>query len=362
MSAGGDDNDEEKEHEPSQKRMEDARKKGDVAKSTELSAAAGYAGLLLAGTLGLGAVGSAAQGLAQLLDHAPEIATSATRSARPMVGGIITAIGPGLIIFLGLPAVATILALVAQRAIVFAPDKLKPKLSRISPISMAKQKFGANGLFEFGKSFVKLVLVAIVLGQLFVSNADEILSTASLQPRLGLIRLFGLLGQFLVIVMLLTIAMGGVDFLYQRHALTKRNRMSRKELTDEMKDSEGDPHTKAQRRQRGQDIALNQMLADVKDANVVIVNPTHFAVALKWAPGARSAPIVTAKGVDDVACRIREKAVENGVPLHSDPPTARAIHATVDIGSPIHRDHYRAVAAAIRFAQTMRKRAKEMGR
>lgn len=362
MSGGDDQNDDEKEHEPSQKRMEDARKKGDVAKSTELSAAASYAGLLLAGMAGLGAVGVAGQSLALLIDRAPEVANLAARSARPVVAGILAPIALPVAIFLGLPALGAILALISQRAIVFAPDKLIPKLSRISPLSTAKQKFGPDGLFEFGKSFVKLLLVALVLGQFLVTHADTILSTVSLEPRLGLTALFGLLGQFLLIVLVLTAAIGVIDFLWQRHSLTKRNRMSRKEMTDEMKDGEGDPHVKAQRRQRGQEIAMNQMLADVAQANVVIVNPTHYAVALKWQRGARSAPIVVAKGVDDVARRIREKAAESGVPLHSDPPTARAIHATVDIGKPIQRDQYRAVAAAIRFAETMRKRAKGMMR
>jgi flagellar biosynthetic protein FlhB len=362
MSGGGEDNDDEKEHAPSQKRMDDARKKGDVAKSTELSAAAGYAGLLLAGIAGTGAVGAAAQSLALLLDRAPEIADLAARSARPVVAGIMASVAVPIAIFLGLPALATILALIAQRAIVFAPDKLVPKLSRISPIATAKQKFGADGLFEFAKSFVKLLLVGLVLAQFMMAHSDTILSTASLEPRLALTVMLGLLGQFLLIVLILTAMIGVIDFLWQRHSLFKRNRMSRKELVDEMKESEGDPHTKAQRRQRGQDIAMNQMLTDVAQANVVIVNPTHYAVALKWQRGARTAPIVVAKGVDEIARRIREKAAENGVPLHSDPATARAIHATVDVGKPIQRDHFRAAAAAIRFAETMRKRAKGMMR
>lgn len=107
---------------------------------------------------------------------------------------------------------------------------------------------------------------------------------------------------------------------------------------------------------------MNQMLADVATANVVIINPTHFAVALRWTKGGRTAPVVVAKGVDEVARRIREAAEAHGVPLHSDPPTARLLHATVDIGKPVERNHYRAVAAAIRFADTMRQRARERGR
>ena len=358
MSGASEDDADDKEHDPSQKRLDDARKKGDIAKSSDLSAAAGYAGLILAGALGLGAVSSAARSLSVLLDQAPAIAGLAAESAQPVIAGMLLSTLSPVTIFLGLPAVATLAALLAQRALVFTPDKLVPKLSRISPMATAKQKFGSEGLFEFAKSFVKLLLVSLVLGIFLSSHADTILQTSTLDPRLGLQSLFSLLGQFLMIVLILTTAIGAIDLIWQRHALLKRNRMSRKDLQDEMKESDGDPHTKAQRRQRGQEIAMNQMIADVAQASVVIVNPTHYAVALKWQRGARSAPVVVAKGVDDVARRIREKAAEHGVPIHSDPPTARAIHATVEIGRPIERDHYRAVAAAIRFSEAMRKRAK----
>ncbi|MFN3722963.1 MAG: flagellar type III secretion system protein FlhB [Paracoccaceae bacterium] len=351
-----------KEHAPSEKKLTDARRQGDIAKSTELLAAAAYAGLILAGLAGAQAVQRAASAGGVLIDQAPSIARLAIGSAQTVVGGIIqTAIFP-LILLLALPAVLVVLALLAQRAIVFAPDKLKPKLSRISPIATAKKKFGPEGLFEFAKSFVKLILVSTVLGWFFLGHIDGILATAALDPRQGLRHLIDLLGQFLVIVILVTAVIGLGDLIWQHHALLQRNRMSRKEMTDEMKESEGDPHTKSQRRQRGQDIAMNQMLADVAKANVVIVNPTHYAVALRWNKGARTAPVVVAKGVDEIAFRIREMATENGIPIHSDPPVARSLFATIEIGMPVARDHYRAVAAAIRFADAMRKRAKERQR
>ena len=359
MSQSDDQSPSEKEHAPSEKKLADARRKGDIAKSTELLAAGAYAGLFLAGLAGADAVKNAATAGSVLLDQAPQIARLASGSAQAVVGGIVqTAIAP-LILLLVLPAAMVVLALLAQRAIVFAPDKLVPKLSRISPIATAKKKFGSEGLFEFAKSFAKLIFVSVVLGWFLLSHIDSILATAALDPRQGLSQLVILLGQFLVIVVLLTAVIGVGDLLWQHHALMQRNRMSRKEMMDEVKESEGDPYTKSQRRQRGQDIAMNQMLADVATANVVIVNPTHYAVALRWTRGARTAPVVVAKGVDEIALRIREAAMENGVPIHSDPPIARSLFATVEIGMPVERDHYRAVAAAIRFADAMRKRAKE---
>ncbi len=141
----------------------------------------------------------------------------------------------------------------------------------------------------------------------------------------------------------------------------RKNRMSDKEIRDEMKDAEGDPHMKQQRRQRGQEIAMNQMLSDVPKADVIVVNPTHYAVALQWSRNQGEAPVVTAKGVDEVARRIREIAHESAIPIHRDPPTARALHASVEIGSEIAPDHYRAVAAAIRFADMIRRKRKARG-
>ncbi|HHC29844.1 MAG TPA: flagellar biosynthesis protein FlhB, partial [Rhodobacterales bacterium] len=119
-----------------------------------------------------------------------------------------------------------------------------------------------------------------------------------------------------------------------------------------------DPQLKQQRRQKGYDIAMNRMLADVPDADVVVVNPTHYAVALKWSRSPGEAPACVAKGVDEVAARIREVAAESGVSIHSDPPTARAVFASVEIGEEIRPEQYQAIAAAIRFSENIRRKAR----
>lgn len=158
--------------------------------------------------------------------------------------------------------------------------------------------------------------------------------------------------------MIISIGFSVVDFLWKRHEHHRKNRMSRKEMEDEHKESEGDPHMKAARRQKAVDLATRQMLADVARADVVVVNPTHYAVALEWKRGSGRAPVCLAKGVDEVAARIRERARDNKVPVWSDPPCARAIFASVDIGQEIRREHFAAVAAAIRFAEQMREKAR----
>lgn len=255
-----------------------------------------------------------------------------------------------------LPALAVIVTLVGQRAFVFAPEKVAPKLSRISVISGAKNKFGANGLFEFAKSAFKLVLISILLVWFIAGRMDELITTTAMSPGQLAGGISSMLVDFLALVFVASLIIGGVDYMWQNAQHLKKNRMSLKEIKDETKDSEGDPHFKQMRRQRGYDIAMNQMLSDVPEADVIVVNPTHYAVALQWDRSTGKAPVCVAKGVDEIAARIREVAEENRVPIYSDPPTARALHATVEIGAQVERDHYRAVAAAIRFAEEIRQK------
>jgi len=157
--------------------------------------------------------------------------------------------------------------------------------------------------------------------------------------------MFRLIAEFMILVFLIAAAIGVLDFLWQYAEHIRRNRMSRKDMTDEAKESEGDPHMKHQRRQKAVELAMNKMLAQVPEADVIIVNPEHYAVALKWSREPGAAPVCVAKGVDEIAARIREIAGESGIPLYRDPPLARALHAMVDIGQEILPQHYKAVAA-----------------
>lgn len=348
-----------KTHDPSQKRLEEARKRGETVRSSELSTAAAYAGLLLAAmAFGRPAVEALAEACIVLLDQAERLAPLMVAEETALLGGLMRRVALAAAPFLLLPGVAVLLVLLAQRAIVLSPDKLAPKLSRLSILANAKQKFGRSGLFDFARNLIKLLIIATMLFYFVTGRLTEILAAARLSPGAVGQLLLDLILAFLVLVLALSVVMATVDWLWQRFEFLRRNRMSRKELIDEMKDSEGDPHVKQERRARGQEIALNQMLLDVQRADVVIVNPMHYAVALKWQRGDDGAPLCLAKGVDVIAARIRAAAREAGVPLHSDPPTARAIHATVEVGERIRPEHYRAVAAAIRFAEKMRRKAR----
>lgn len=350
----------EKPHEPTQRKLEKAREKGEVPRSADLSTAAAYGGLCLAGiALGPGALISLGGAMQVMIDQPARLAPLVFEGdARAIFGGLMLAVITAILPFFLVPAAAALGAVIAQQAFVVSGQKLQPKADRISILKNAKNKFGRNGLFEFFKSFIKLLIYSTVLFLFVSARLPEMANTLFLEPGIAAARLLRLCIDFLAIVFVIAACLGGVDFLWQRAEHLRRNRMTDKEIRDEMKESEGDPYIKQQRRMRAERIAKAQMMAEVPKADVVIVNPSHYAVALKWDRKPGTAPICIAKGVDEIAARIRELAAEHGVPLHSDPPTARRLHAEIDIGEQISPADYRAVAAAIRFADDMRRRAK----
>lgn len=349
---------EDKQHEPTQKKLDDARRKGEVPRSSDLTTAAAYGGfILVAVTLGSPILREVGATMAGLLARAAELSRDMfDGGGRAATGSIMTEIGIAFLPWVAVPAAFVLLAAIALRSFTVAPEKLQPKLNRIDPFANAKNKFGRAGLFEFAKSFSKLAIYSTVLALFLWRQMPEMLGTLSLTPALATVVLLDLGVRFFTLAFAVAVGIGGVDFLWQKQEHLRKNRMSRKELMDEAKENEGDPQMKHQRRRKGYEIAMNRMLADVPTADVVVVNPTHYAVALKWSRLPGEAPVCVAKGIDEVAARIREVAAEAGVPIHSDPPTARAIHASVQIGAEIRPEHYQAIAAAIRFAEELRRR------
>lgn len=343
-----------------QKRLDDARKKGEVPHSSDLTTAAGLGGLIAAFlAFGPRTLSDLAGTLSYLFDQAAPISELwfAGPIAQATVEFYLAVSGP-LLVWLGLPALAALCAVLAQRALVVAPEKLQPKLSRISPIQGAKNKFGRNGLFEFAKSAVKLIVISTCLGVFAAIELPTMMMALSLDPAQVTSLMLQMAKRFMIVVFLVMVAIGSIDLIWQRTEHLRKHRMSRKEMADEQKESEGDPYLKGRRREKGVEIATNRMLAEVPKADVVIVNPTHFAVALKWDRDGGSAPRCVAKGLDEVALRIRATAMEAGVPVRHDPPTARVLYRMVEIDQEIAPEHYRAVAVAIRFADRIRGRVR----
>ncbi len=347
----------ERSFEATPQKLEEARRKGEFAKSQDLSTWGSYVGALLCLTLIVPFVGGRMTGLGGTLLQDADILSRPLRDGTPGRAGAVLAASMLDLVLLVAPAFGLVLAvLAAQQAFVVAPSKIAPKLSRLSVIANAKNKFGPTGLFEFAKSGTKMLIFCGLLGWFLTRNADRIVASAADDPRSIPTMLPQLLAEFLIGVVLVSGTIAAIDYFWQRHSHLAKNRMTRQEMLDEHKQSEGDPHLRARRRQRAQEIALNQMMRDVPDATVIVVNPTHYAVALRWSPLDPSPPVCLAKGVDAVAARIREVAAEAGVPIFSDPPTARALYAAVEIGNPIEREHFAAVAVAIRFARKLASR------
>lgn len=358
MAAEAED-DGEKEYDPSERKLSRARDDGDVVRSEDLQAAASLAGLVLGLLLfGTWAVQSSGQAAAAFLSRPDSIAQLIDKGAVAQIGGLILQmISPYFLLLCG-SALAVLLWLLASRSLIFAPSKLEFKLSRLSLVANAGQKFGRAGLVEFLKRFAKMIAVAGLLSLFLHRSMPQVLGSTWFEARPASLLMAQMVQHFLLLFLGVSLVFGLVDYLWQKLEFARRHRMTRKEMTDELKESEGDPYLRADRRRRAQEIATRQMLAEVPKADVVIVNPNHYAVALKWARGKDAAPRCVAKGTDEIAARIRLRAQENGVPIRRDPPTARALFATVEVGREIRREHYAAVAAAIRFADAMRKKAR----
>ncbi|MEZ5655482.1 MAG: flagellar type III secretion system protein FlhB [Sphingobium sp.] len=265
--------------------------------------------------------------------------------ARTAVGGLFMSIGPILLMTVAM----AVLGLFLQGWPSVSASRLKLKWDRLSLPAGIKRLFGRQAWVEFAKTIAKFAFVAIILSFIVwpgLVGLDHLIGAdaATIGSYAGEI-----VRQMVWTVALLVGVLALADFAYQRRAWFAKMRMSYQEVKDELKQSEGDPQIKARIRAIAMQRARRRMMAAVPDASVVITNPTHYAVALKYDHGQMRAPIVVAKGADLIAARIREIAAENAVPLVESPPLARALYAGVEIDQPIKVEHYAAVAEIISY-------------
>jgi flagellar biosynthetic protein FlhB len=334
---------------PSQRRLEEARAKGQLVVSREVAT------LMLFGTatlLALSTAPDAARGLARvgstLLADAHRLATD---------GPGLTRLGLALLAELGWPLLLPLLALLAapvaaavlQNAVVWTAEPLQPKLERISPLAGCKRLFSARALFELGKSLLKLCLVVAALAHLLWPELPRVIAASALAPAPLLAYLVDLVTRTLMVLALAAAAVAAADYAHQHFDFMRQMRMSRQELLDELKQSDGDPHTKQRLRAIRLQRARRRMITDVPRATLVLTNPTHVAVALRYVVGETAAPEVLAKGVDSLALKIRKIAAEHGIPVIETPPLARALHAACEVGDTIPVAHYQAVAEIISY-------------
>jgi flagellar biosynthetic protein FlhB len=349
------DNDQ-KTEEPTQKRLEEAHEKGQVAVSRELNHWFMFGGaLVVVFVFGPQLARDVARAVTVLVERPHEIRLD-PNALGGLLGGIVGDIALSLAPILAVLVVAAVAGSMLQAGLVMAPDQIAPKLERISPAQGFKRLFSVRAVVELLKGVGKLVAVGAVAWFAVAPDMMSIERFILLAPDDAANATRSIVVVLMAAVMAAMTLIAGADLLYQRISHRRSLRMSREELREEFKQSEGDPHIKGRLKQIRAERARRRMMADVPKADVVITNPTHFAVALTYEQGAMSAPRVVAKGADVIAAKIREIATASGVPIVENPPLARALYATVDLDEEIPAEHYRAVAEVIGYVMRIKGR------
>jgi len=339
----------EKTEEPTGRRLDKARSEGQLARSIELPVAA----------MSLGAVGFFSlmggwlfNGMSQLFVSQLEFDRKVIDKAELLPGLFAQAVVDAFLLILPIMLLMYFIAIVStvlSGGLVFSMGMLAPKFSKLNPLSGLQRIFGMKSLIELGKSIAKFVVVGGILLLQVGNHMDELLNLANME----LNQAMAVAGK-LIVDACFWLAMGLVlialaDVPIQQYQVHKKLMMSRQEVRDEMKDSEGRPEVKHKIKQRQREMANNKMMAKVKDADVVITNPQHFAVALSYDPNGEGAPILLAKGSDEMARRIREEAQAHAVELFPAPELARALYFTTQVDEPIPEGLYHAVAQVIAY-------------
>jgi flagellar biosynthetic protein FlhB len=332
----------------SQRKLQLARDEGRVAQSREINT---WFALATSGVLLLFIAPSLARTVALALASfvEPQRFIGSDGVAWGAVGAILARVAAAVALPLSALMAAGIAGTLVQTGFVFATQRLRFDFSHLSPISGLARLFSLRSLVEVTKSFAKVVVVGVVVTLMLRGEVNRLSLIAALTPEQTIAEIEHLVVRLLLGVLAVLSLLAGADYAYQRLQHLRSLRMSKREVKDEMKQAEGDPAIKARLRQIRMDRARRRMMAAVPGASVVITNPTHFAVALKYEMGEAGAPTVVAKGADLVALRIREIAEENGIPVVENPPLARALHAGVELDQEIPAEHYKAVAEIIGY-------------
>ncbi len=338
-----------KTEEPTGRKIQQARERGEVVKTPDL---ASLASLVAAASVITLAGGWLSRNLmAQLTPFlsSPDsmsfvgggglhIGRMAVMAAAPVVGAVML-----------VTCAAGVAANLLQTGFVFSPEKLEINLSKLSPLEGFKRVFGLDGFVQFLKSLLKVTLTALLAWWVLNPHLRDLEQLSAMDPVAMIAFSLDVLKRLVFAVGAFLLVVAGGDWFWQRQRFLKRLRMTKEEVKEEFKQTEGDPHIKARQRQIRNDRARRRMIQSVPEATVVVMNPTHFAVALKYDTNEAPAPMCVAKGMDSLALKIREVAEAHGVPVLEDPPLARALYASVEVDEVIPPAHYEAVAKIIGF-------------
>lgn len=349
-----DEDDSQKTEEPTDRKLSKARQKGQVGTSQEVK----NWSVLLGGAVALALMTPwmmerVSGYVVRFIEQAGTIQLS--RGAIPvLLADILLEIGIILSPLFAMLIVLAVIASVAQSGWLLAPGKLAPEVSKISIVKGLGRMFSIRSVVEFLKGLFKLTVLAFVAFSMAIPWLGDIAVMPDFAVSDALDRLYVVALSIVAGALIVMFVVAALDFAYQKYDFTKSMRMSRQEVKDEHKETEGDPHVKARIRKIRAERAQQRMMANVPDADVVITNPTHYAVALEYKMDNMQAPRLVAKGVDSLAFKIREVAEEHDVPIVENPPLARALYAAVELEEEIPVEHYQAVAEVIGYVMRLK--------
>ncbi len=348
--------DSQKTEDPTNRRLDDARNRGQVANSREvnnfLMLTVFTISVLLFGGTAAGALYKASMPFIESPDLIPADFGHLVSIGWKLLGVLLLA----GIIPLVLAFAAAIGAGYLQFGLIFSAESITPKLNKISPLAGLKRLFSARSLAEFVRGLLKIGVVAAIALFLIVPEVAQLNKLIGMEMIQLLGEIKALLAKLLIGVVVIVAAIATLDVIYQRMQHLREMRMSRQEIKDEFKETEGDPLVKGRLRQLRMERTRRRMMAQVPQSDVVVTNPTHYAVALKYDPDTMSAPKMTAKGVDKVAQKIREIAKEHGIPVLENPPLARGLYAAVEVDQEVTPEFYKAVAEVISYIFKLKRR------
>ena len=352
----------EKSEEPTAKRLEDAKKKGQIARSRDFNtmviiALAATALIIMGQTI--------VSDLGTLMEHYFQPTRDDMFDPQGMIRWFYSAVFDGVWIIVPFLVIMLIAALFAPIGIggwAFSMESVSPKLSKLNPIKGIQKIFSAKGLMELVKAMGKFFLVAAVALAVIWANVDDYLQLGSMPMESALVKAGELLTWAFLLITIALMVIAAIDVPFQIWNHNKEMRMTMQEVKDEMKDTDGKPEVKSKIRQLQRQMADARMMDAVPDADVIVTNPTHFAIALKYDPDNMRAPLVVAKGADVMAGTIRRVAAANNILLMETPPLARALYYTTDIGQEIPNGLYVAVAQILAYVFQLRDVQKNGGK
>lgn len=340
------------------KRLSDSKKKGEVAKSSDFNSAVSFlAFALLLGTLGQYLFSNSME----MMKGSLEAGFRDVASAGDAGGLLMYSIESILMIFLPFGLLAMVLALASnlvQVGFIFTAEPLKPDFKRLNPVEGFKNIFSARSMFNLVKNLFKLLIVSLVT----YDGLKKIIKQITNSGQIGIENIYpffiGIVSTLSINIALLMIVLGIIDFIFQKREFKKKLMMTKQEIKEEYKQMEGDPKIKAARQQRQRQLSMSRTMQSVEEATVVITNPTHIAIALRYKQGEDQAPVVMAKGLDYRALKIKEKAREKGIPVIENKPLARAMYSNVEAGSFVPVELYQAIAEVLAMVYQMEKKNK----